>query len=200
MDKDLILNITNEAIKGKSPKRSILDIYGIKREGALEPLIIKYIRNEERDGDTVTFINQLTETIKDPSEIVTIVSDMMEIDYLRKRLVGMVNSYKKKGMILLFMLYIILPFITSTVNVLSGMRILPQLPFMEEYTFQNYTPVNIVIYSIFLETIATIHICRQFKLKTWKMLFIQISLFIIIFTMTGNWWINIPQPPKMPNI
>lgn len=196
MDKDLILNVTNEVIKGKSPKRSILDIFSIKRDPSLEPIVSSYIKNSEDSVENILeLINQLSETIKEPSEIIMIVSDIIEIDYLRRRLMGMISSYKKKGIILLLILYIVFPFIASTLNILAGLKIVPPLPIMEG-EIQSHNTTRIIIYSIFLETLATLNLCRQFNLDTKKLLLIQLTLFITIFISAEGWSLHIQPPSK----
>lgn len=202
MDKDLILNITNEAIKGKSPKRSILDIYSFKGDKSLEPIINKYIKNEANGDNIISFINRLSESTRDVSDIITIVSDIIEIDYLKKRLDGMIKSYRKKGLILLLILYIVFPFITSTLSIITGLQINTPLPLNigREEDKSNINRVDILIYTFFLESMATIYICRQFNLNTRKLFILQTILFVTIYVFIGNWAAALGPIDKRHNI
>ncbi len=193
MDKDLVLNIVNEALKGKSPKRTLIEYFGLmnRRETLYQDI------REQINGKTnkkIEFITSLTSIVRNSKDIIMIVNDLIEIDYLKNKLNNLINSYKRKGIILLIILYMIFPFITSTLYTIGMLQIsIPLIPGINNMQSQPITPesTQIIIYSIYVESLSTIHLTKIFGINTRKMLIIQITTYILIYTLTGSWLKNI---------
>lgn len=190
MDKDLVLSLANEALKGKSPKKTLIELYQSREETKLLETIKGFIRGGSKEDPIITFITNLTTLIRDTSEVTTIIKDLIELDHLKKKLGSMLESYRRKGIILLLILYFVFPFISSALIAVSSFHI--NLIDIGETkisaaTGETNTP-DLIIYSLYIEMLPTIFISRLFRLDIRKMLIMQLLLYMFIYTFTSSWF------------
>ncbi len=190
MDKDLVLSLANEALKGKSPKRTLVELYPSRQETKLLETIKSFIRGGFDEDPIITFITNLTALIRDTSEVTTIMKDLIELDHLKKRLGSMLESYRRKGVILLLILYFVFPFITSALAAVSSLNLnLGGIGLTKIHgDTGEINTLDLVIYSLYIEVLPTIFISRLFQLDTRKMLMIQLLLYMLIYTFTSSWF------------
>jgi len=190
MDKDIILNIVNEAIKGRSPKRALIDVYNISRRGDIEPIIADLIRSRESTPRELKFIESVTRSVRVPSDLITIVTDYLEANYLRKRVKSLIQSYRRKGIILLAITYILFPFVASTIGILTSIPIGADTLAIQQTVDRDIQQIKIALFSLYLETIPTIYISRIFGLNIRKLVLVQTLLFIPIYVTIQVWAIH----------
>jgi len=190
MDKDLVLSLANEALKGKSPKRTLVELYPSRQERKLLETVKSFIRGGFDEDPTITFITNLTTLIRDTSDVTTIIKDLIELDHLKNRLGSMLEAYRRKGVILLLILYFVFPFITSALAAVSSLDLnLGDIGLTKMYgDIGGRESLDLVIYSLYIEILPTIFISRLFRLNMRKMLMIQILLYMLVYTFTSSWF------------